>query len=84
MDILVEQSTFNTSFFGVYLDEGTTGTTVRESTFVNACWAAIGDYKGSDNLYDTSGNVYQGIAAGAVPITKDHYSRSDCPPWKRG
>ena len=42
VDILVEQSTFNTSFFGVYLDEGTTGTTVRESTFVNPCWAAIG------------------------------------------
>ena len=67
VDILVEQSTFNTSFFGVYLDEGTTGTTVRESTFVNACWAAIGDYKGSDNLYDTSGNDLQAVSGRGGP-----------------
>lgn len=77
---VIEQSTFHTSFFGVYLDEGTTGTTVRDSTFFNQCWTAIGDYKGSSNLVDTSGNVYRGIDAGAVPITKQHYSSANCAP----
>jgi hypothetical protein len=80
---VIEQSTFETSFFGVYLDEGTTSTTVRESTFSNQCWAAIGNYKGADNLYDTSGNVYSRIGAGAVPVTSDHYSISTCAPWLR-
>ena len=81
---VIEQSTFDTSFFGVYLDEGTTSTTVRDSTFLNQCWTAIGDYKGSNNLFDTRGNVYGGIGAGAVPVTTDHYSRSSCAPWTRG
>jgi hypothetical protein len=75
---VIEQSTFNTSFFGVYLDEGTIATTVRGSTFLNQCWTAIGDYKGLQNLYDTSGNVYRELGARAAAISKDHYSRASC------
>ena len=33
---------------GVYLDEGTTRTTVRRSTFADQTWGAIGDYRGQE------------------------------------
>jgi hypothetical protein len=75
---VIEDSTFDTRFFGVYLDKGTTGTTVRDSTFFNQCWTAIGDYAGYNNLYDTTGNDYRGLPAGAVPISRQHYSDSPC------
>jgi hypothetical protein len=78
---VIEDSSFDTQIVGVYLDEGTTGTTVRNSTFVNQCWAAIGSYKGVDNLYDTSGNNYRGLLPEAVPVSTDHYSTpaGQCP-----
>ena len=40
--------------------------------------AAIGSYKGIGNLYDTSGNDYGGLRAGAVPISTKHYSDVPC------
>lgn len=78
VDNTIERSIFDTSVIGVYLDEGTTGTTVRESTFGNQCWTAIGSYKGVNDLYDTSGNDYSGLRAGAVPISTKHYSDIPC------
>lgn len=78
VDNAIQQSTFDTSVIGVYLDQGTTGTTVRDSTFANQCWAAIGNYKGVDNLYDTSGNDYRRLPAGAVPISSDHIYANAC------
>jgi parallel beta helix pectate lyase-like protein len=73
---VIEQSSFDTQTVGVYLDAGTTGTTVRTSTFANQCWAAIGNFNGIDNLYDTSGNDYSALGPGAVPISADHYYQS--------
>lgn len=78
VDNVIELSTFNTSVVGVYLDEGTSRTTVRSSTFVNQCWAGIGNFKGVDNLYDTSANNYRGLLSGAVPISTEHYTSVPC------
>ena len=67
---VIEDSRFETSLAGVYLDEGSTRTTVRRSAFAGQAWAAIGDYRGIDNaFYD---NDYRGIAPGAQPVSRDH------------
>ena len=72
--VVVENSSFDTESVGVYLDQGTVGTTVKSTTFANQCWAAIGDFRGENNLYDTNGNDYSRLGAGAVPISGDHYT----------
>jgi hypothetical protein len=72
-NLVIEGSWFDTEVVGVYLDAGTTGTTVRTSTFVNQCWAGIGDFRGVNNLYDTTGNDYSRLQPGAVPISNGHY-----------
>ena len=63
---------FAASVEGIYLDEGTTRTTVRRSTFVNQRWAAIGSYRGVGNAF--YGNDYEGIARGADEVTEQHLS----------
>ena len=70
VDNIVEGSRFESWLVGVYLDEGTTRTTIRRSTFVGQRWAAIADYEGVDNAY--YGNDYRAIARGAVAVTRDH------------
>jgi hypothetical protein len=67
-----EDSTFDTRVIGVYLDEGTIHTTVRRSVFLHQRCGAIGDYVGVGNLWDTTGNDYRGVAAGAVPVWRAH------------
>ena len=57
VDNVVQASRFESSLAGVYLDEGTTRTIIRGSTFVGQRWAAIGDYEGVDNAY--YGNDYR-------------------------
>jgi hypothetical protein len=69
---VIEDSWFASRLAGVYLDAGTTRTTVRRSTFVNQRWAAIGDYQGNDNTY--YGNDYEGIASGASEVSDQHVS----------
>jgi hypothetical protein len=69
---LIELSRFSSRLVGVYLDEGTTRTTVRRSTFANQSWAAIGDYRGNGNAYDS--NDFSGVDAGAATIRHDHLS----------
>ena len=78
---VIEQSFFETEIVGVYLDAGTTGTTVRASTFVHQCWAGIGNHQGINNLYDTAGNDYRDLGVAAVPITTEHYTSlaGQCP-----
>jgi hypothetical protein len=71
---VIEGSLFDTGAVGVYLDAGTTATTVRGSRFLNQCWAAIADFQGVDNLYDTSGNDYSKLRPGAVPISRSHFT----------
>jgi hypothetical protein len=71
-DNVFEYSYFNTRIFGVYLDEGTTRTTVRHSVFVNQGCGAIGNYAGVGNLWDLSGNDYTGMRSGAVPVYTHH------------
>jgi hypothetical protein len=67
---VIEDSRFETALAGVYLDEGSTRTTVRRSAFAGQAWAAIGDYRGIGNaFYD---NDYRGIAPGAQPVSRDH------------
>ena len=61
-DNVIEDSYFDTRVIGVYLDEGTTRTTVRNSTFVHQRCGAIGNYAGVGNLWDTTGNDYGSIA----------------------
>jgi hypothetical protein len=74
VDNVVELSRFESELAGVYLDEGTTRTTVTRSSFANQSWAAIGDYRGNGNAY--SSNDYSGIDAGAEPVRRDHLSSS--------
>ena len=69
---LIELSRFESWLAGVYLDEGTTRTTVRRSSFANQSWAAIGDYRGDGNAYGA--NDYDGVDAGVPPIRHDHIS----------
>jgi hypothetical protein len=70
VDNVVDHSRFESSFAGVYLDKGTTRTTIRRSTFVGQQWAAIGDYAGVDNRFYE--NDYRGLASGAATVTHEH------------
>jgi hypothetical protein len=70
VDNVVEDAYFRTGHVGVYLDRGTTRTTVRHCVFVGQDWAAIGDYQGVGNRYYD--NDFEGIATGAVPVSVDH------------
>jgi hypothetical protein len=70
IDVVVEDSVFDTRRIGVYLDEGTTRTIVRRSVFRNQSWAAIGDHKGIDNSY--SDNEVSGLRSGALPLSRKH------------
>jgi hypothetical protein len=72
VDNVIEDSWIGASLAGVYLDEGTTRTIVRRSTFANQSWAAIGDYRGIDNAY--FGNNYDAIGSGADEVTQEHLS----------
>ena len=63
-------STFATSLVGVYLDEGTTRTSVLRCTFSGQSWAGIGSYLGIGNRF--GGNDFGGILLGAVPISFAH------------
>jgi hypothetical protein len=67
---VIEDSRFESRLAGVYLDEGSTSTTVRRSAFVNQEWAAIGDYHGNGNAF--YGNDYGGIAADAQTVSREH------------
>ena len=74
---LIELSRFESHLTGVYLDEGTTRTSVRRSTFANQSWAAIGDYRGNGNAFDA--NDYSGVDPGAATIRRDHLSTARHP-----
>ena len=67
-----QDSTIASSRVGVYLDEGTTRTTVRRVVFANQSWAAIGNYRGVENTF--GGNDYSSIDAGAVGVSDAHLS----------
>ena len=49
VDNVIQASRFESWLAGVYLDEGTTRTIIRGSTFDGQRWAAIADYEGIDN-----------------------------------
>lgn len=70
VDNVVRSSRFESWLAGVYLDEGTTRTVIRGSTFTGQRWAAIADYRGNGNAF--YGNDYRGIAQGAVAVTQAH------------
>jgi hypothetical protein len=72
-DNVIRDSYFSTVLVGVYLDDGTTRTSVVGSKFVGQKWAAIGDYRGVDNSF--SGNDFSGIGPDAVPISTEHIKR---------
>jgi hypothetical protein len=72
VDNVIEDSWFASRVAGVYLDAGTTRTTIRRSTFVNQRWAAIGDYQGNENAYYA--NDYEGIARDAAEVSDEHVS----------
>lgn len=70
IDVTIEDSLFATSLIGVYLDEGTTRTTILRCTFRNQTWAAISDFKGIGNLF--AENDYSGLAASGLPLSHEH------------
>src|SRR3954469_17969641 len=70
VDNIIENAYFRTEHVGVYLDQGTTRTTVRRSVFVGQSWAAIGDYLGLANEYYD--NNFDRIDSGALPVSHDH------------
>ena len=69
-DNVIEGAYFRTGHVGVYLDKGTTRTTVRHSVFVGQDWAGIGDYLGVGNQYYD--NDFDAIEPGAVPVSHYH------------
>ncbi len=70
VDNVIEDSYFHTTVVGVYLDEGTTRTSIRRCKFVGQTRAAIGDYKGVENRYYD--NDFSGIAQSSVPVSYAH------------
>ena len=70
IDVVVEDSLFDTTLVGVYLDEGTTRTTVRNSVFLNQSWAAVSDHKGTGNA--SYANDTSRMRPGAVPLSHEH------------
>ena len=63
---VIEDSRFESSLVGVYLDQGTTRTTVRRSSFAGQTWAAIGDYRGVGNA------VYENHYEDPNPVRHEH------------
>jgi hypothetical protein len=57
---------------GVYLDEGTAGTTVTNVRFLNQNWAGISAYK--NTTWNFSGNDYSKLGPNAVPVRTQHIS----------
>lgn len=78
VDTVVQDSVFDTTCAGVVLDEGTTRTTVRRTTFLHQRWSAIDDFRGVNNLWDVAGNNYAGIAPGAATVSRAHHGEA-CP-----
>ena len=72
IDNVIQDSVFESYLCGVYLDDGTTRTSVRRSAFRKQSWAAIGNYRGRENRF--SDNDYSGIGDAAVPVSEDHVS----------
>jgi hypothetical protein len=70
IDNTFRNSTFATSLVGVYLDEGTTRTSVLGCTFTGQSWAGIGNYLGIGNRF--AGNDFKGLLPEAVPISLGH------------
>jgi len=70
VDNVFRDSTFATSLVGVYLDEGTTRTSVLRCRFTGQSWAGIGNYLGIGNRF--AGNDFKGLLPGAVPISLGH------------
>jgi len=70
VDNVIEDSLIESSYVGVYMDEGTTRTTVLNTTFRGQSGAAIDDYKGVGNSY--SGNDFTGILPSAAAISTAH------------
>jgi hypothetical protein len=73
-DNVHQDGRIETTLVGAFMDQGTTRTTIRRTTFVGQSWACIGNYMNSanGNLYDTTGNDYSGKDGGAVDISTDH------------
>ena len=67
VDNVIEGARIQSTHVGVYLDQGTTRTTIRRCVFVGQDWAAIGDYKGVDNSYYR--NNFKGIDPGALRVS---------------
>jgi len=70
VDNVIQDALFRTGHVGIYLDQGTTRTLVRDCKFVGQQWAAIGDYRGVDNEYYD--NDFDRIAPGAVGVSYEH------------
>ena len=71
VDNIIQDSVIQSRVAGVNMDDGTIRTTVRRVKFIGQSWAAIGNYRGVNNAYYDLD--YSGIAAGAVPVSLDHY-----------
>lgn len=67
---VIRDSTFESYETGVFLDEGTTQTSVETSLFRGQRVAAIVDFRGRGNSF--RGNDYAGIGPSAIPISYDH------------
>jgi len=77
VDNIIEDSRFESWLAGVFLDAGTTRTTVRRSTFANQRWAAIGDHRGIGNAYYE--NDYRRIRPGAAAISHGRLGGTERP-----
>ena len=70
---VIEDSRFESRLVGVYLDEGTTRTTIRRSTFANQTWGAVGDFRGKENVI--YGNDYGGAASATTTSARPRSRR---------
>ena len=62
----ISHSVFDTASVGVYLEEGTTSTSVSNSTFIGQQRAGIVDYKGRSNSYRQNHFKWLGPSANNV------------------
>ena len=71
--VVIQDSLIDSRCIGAYLDDGTRNTTLRHTAFVGQHRGAIAVFNNNYNiLYDTSGNDYRLMKAGAPIVLNEN------------
>jgi hypothetical protein len=68
--VIIQDSWIRSRCVGVNFEHGTRNSTVRRTHFLLPTWAAVGDYRGTKNLWDTTGNTFESSGVGGVPLSR--------------